>query len=322
MDDMEAVILHLTLLALAVCLAMGFRPPTQGELLKAIGSTEDLPGTIRQALDPGTDYDPIPLPNPGDWLAEHYESGQTFDDFIRAGKNKPDALRNTIYLQPLGRFEGEGRPSLETLRSCALSYITLPVKVLPPMDISGSKFTSRINPYTGNRQILTRDVLMFLRGRLPTDAFCILAITMEDLYPDPSWNFVFGQASLRESVGVFSFARYDPAFYGDKRREGYRKLLLQRSLKVLVHETAHMFYLKHCIFFRCIMNGSNHLQESDARPMFFCPVCLRKLQNSIGFDVVDRYRTLLFFYEKIGFNEEARWLSNRLTWIAGTDHGK
>jgi archaemetzincin len=35
---------------------------------------------------------------------------------------------------------------------------------------------------------------------------------MEDLYPDPAWNFVFGQASLRERVEVFSFARYDPAF--------------------------------------------------------------------------------------------------------------
>jgi archaemetzincin len=33
---------------------------------------------------------------------------------------------------------------------------------------------------------------------------------MEDLYPEPSWNFVFGQASLNERVGVYSFARYGP----------------------------------------------------------------------------------------------------------------
>lgn len=309
-------------MALAVCLAMGFRPPTQRERLRAIGSTEGLPSTTQRALGPGTDFDPISLPNPGDWLAEHYESGQTFKDFIRAGENKPDALRNSIYLQPLGRFQEDGSPPLETLRLCACSYFALPVKVLPPLDISRSKFTSRINPYTRNRQILTRDVLTFLRRRFPSDAFCILAITMEDLYPDPSWNFVFGQASLRESVGVFSFARYDPAFYGDKRREGYRELLLRRSCKVLVHETAHMISLEHCIFFRCIMNGSNHLNESDSRPMFFCPVCLRKLQNSAGFDVVDRYRRLLLFYERIGFNDEVRWLSNRLTWISGADHGK
>jgi archaemetzincin len=208
------------------------------------------------------------------------------------------------------------------LRSCAFAYFALPVKTLPPLDISRSKFTSRINPYSGNWQILTRDILMFLRAGFPSDAFCILAITMEDLYPDPSWNFVFGQASLKERVGVFSFARYDPAFYGDQRKEGYRELLLRRSCNVLIHETAHMISLEHCIFFRCIMNGSNQLNESDSRPMFFCPVCLRKLQNNTGFDVVDRYRSLLLFYEKIGFTDEVRWLSNRLTWISGADHGK
>jgi hypothetical protein len=67
--------------------AMGFRPPTQKERLRAIGSTEGLPSTIQRALVPGTDFNPISLPNSGDWLAEHYESGQTFKDFIRAGLN-------------------------------------------------------------------------------------------------------------------------------------------------------------------------------------------------------------------------------------------
>lgn len=31
---------------------------------------------------------------------------------------------------------------------------------------------------------------------------------MSDIYPRPSWNYVFGLASLSEYVGVFSFARY------------------------------------------------------------------------------------------------------------------
>ena len=30
---------------------------------------------------------------------------------------------------------------------------------------------------------------------------------MTDLYLDDRWNFVFGQASLRGRIGVFSFAR-------------------------------------------------------------------------------------------------------------------
>jgi archaemetzincin len=58
---------------------------------------------------------------------------------------------------------------------------------------------------------------------------------------------------------------------------------------VLEHETGHMVGLAHCIYFNCLMNGSNHLAESDRRPLHLCPVCLRKLQWSIGFDVVARY---------------------------------
>jgi archaemetzincin len=154
--------------------------------------------------------------------------------------------------------------------------------------------------------------LIFLKKRRPLDAFCVLAITMEDLYPDPSWNFVFGQASPQDSVGVFSFARYDPVFYAEKRRKNFQAVLLRRSCKVLAHESVHMFSLAHCIYFQCLMNGSNHLQESDARPFSLCPVCLRKLQFSIGFDVVDRYQKLLDFYKRVGFENEAGWVSKRL----------
>ena len=148
------------------------------------------------------------------------------------------------------------------------------------------------------------------------------AITMEDLYPDPSWNFVFGQASLRDRVGVFSFARYDPAFYGEERGKDYQEILVRRTCKVLAHEIGHMFSLQHCIFFKCVMNGSNHLQESDARPLTLCPVCLRKLQFSIGFDVVDRYRKLLDFYQRAGFDPETQWVARRLKKIVGDDEGK
>jgi hypothetical protein len=77
-------------------------------------------------------------------------------------------------------------------------------------------------------------------ARLASDAFCILGITMEDLYPGASWNFVFGQA---------------PAFYGERQTRDCGALVLRRSCKVLAHETA----LAHCIYFNCLMNGSNHL---------------------------------------------------------------
>ena len=92
---------------------------------------------------------------------------------------------------------------------------------------------------------------------------------------------------------------------------------MRRSCKVLAHEVAHMFGIEHCIYFHCLMNGSNHLEESDARPMHLCPVDLRKLQEAIGFDVVQWYRGLLDASVSAGFKDEAEWLKRRLAFIAG-----
>ena len=306
---------------------MNFKPPTASERLKAIGSTKELPENLRKALEPAGDFEPIPIPKPGDWLAVHRETGQTFNQFVKSKPNRPDKTRKKIYLQPLGEFPEGKIPLAERLREYAGAYFAMEVEVLPGLALSSENITTRTNPYTRNRQILTGDVLAILKRNIPSDAFCVLAVTMEDLYPEPSWNFVFGQASLRERVGVYSFARYDPAFYGQKGGKDYEKVLLRRSCKVLAHEIGHMFGLKHCIYFKCAMNGSNHLKESDSRPMYLCPVCLRKLQHSIGFDVVSRYSNLLQFYRpaeplarrgwKVGFEEETQWVIKRLRWIMG-----
>lgn len=187
--------------------------------------------------------------------------------------------------------------------------------MLPPIDLGREQIANRRNPHTRQLQLLTTDLLNLLRRRLPADAFGLLGITMTDLYPAPEWNFVFGQASLWDRVGVYSFARYSPAFYGESHCGGMDKLILRRSCKVLAHEGSHMFGIEHCIWFRCLMNGSNHLDESDARPLHLCPVDLRKLYWSIGFNVIRRYERILEFDWRAGFRDEAEWIQKRLIFI-------
>jgi archaemetzincin len=292
--------------------SMAFEPPTAEVRRAAVGDLGGLPPLLRRAFAPdASEFEPIPRPEPHDWLAVHNEPAQTFETFNASRPNRPTQARHVVYLQPLGEFAAERSPSLIKLREFAAAFFAMEINVLSPIPISGA-FMTRRNPHTGKSQILTGDVLGFLKSRVPADAFCILAITMEDLYPEPSWNFVFGQASLRDRVGVYSFARYDPAFYSEPRASGYETLVLRRSSKVLAHETGHMFGLTHCHYFNCLMNGSNHLEESDRRPLHLCPVCLRKLQWSIGFDVLERYVALEHANRAADFLDEAEWLGRRI----------
>lgn len=275
--------------------------------IAAIGPLGGLPAPLQRALDPSA-FEPLPKPEALDWLANHPEPGQTFVQWVHASAPHPDAQRHILYLQPLGAF-GSDAPPLGKLQQFAAAFFMMEVKVLPAIAID-AKITSRSSPIGGKRQLLTSDLLDVLRRRLPGDAFCILGITMEDLYPSPSWNYVFGQASLDERVGVYSFARYGG---------GTRELMLRRSCKVLAHETCHMFGIAHCIWFRCVVNGSNHLAETDARPLHLCPVDLRKLQRAVGFDVVERYRRLHKFCAEAGFRDEAKWLEGQVAAISPTN---
>jgi archaemetzincin len=301
-------------------MATRFTPPTRAEQLAAIGPTAGLPEPLQRALQPRDDFQPMPEPGPDDWLANHAEAGQTFDQFCRSRPSRPDRRRRKLYLQPLGSFDENEGASLDQLRRFTAIFFMMDVAVLPPLRDALHHVTSRRNPYTGQTQWLTSDILSLLVTRLPEDAFALLGITMTDLYPDPSWNFVFGQASPQSRVGVYSFARYDPRFYGEAPSADSRQVMLRRSCKVLAHEICHMFGIDHCLWYRCLMNGSNHLAEADARPLHLCPVDLRKLQWSIGFDVGERYRRLRDFYRQAGFEDEAQWLEKRIRFIALPAH--
>jgi len=295
---------------------MQLTPPTRERRLAAIGPTAGLPEPLRRALAPRDDFQLLPEPGPSDWLANHPEAGQTFEESVQSRPNRPDEHRKALYLQPLGNFNESDGPRLDQLRWFTAAFFMMDVHVLPPLVLAQSHITSRRNPWTGQVQLLTGDILNLLKTRLPEDAFALLGITMTDLYPDPGWNFVFGQASLRDRVGVYSFARYDPRFYGQAPTADSRMLMLRRSCKVLAHETGHMFGIEHCVWYRCVMNGSNHLAEADARPLHLCPVDLRKLQWSVGFDVIERYQRLRDFHRQAAFEDEAQWLDERVRFIA------
>lgn len=293
-----------------------FERPSENDRLGALGNLFEEPEDVRELFRPDGDFAPIPLPHHGDWLMFHREPGQTFEEFRASEANRPNERRRLIYLLPLGEFPEDDAPSLELLRDYAARFFQLEVKVLPAYYPHDLEFIPRLNEITHKRQRHSRAILGWLMDRLPPDAFCLLAVTMDDLYPERDWNYVFGQASLDERVGVYSFARYDPAFCGETRGPAWRETALRRGCKVLAHETGHMFGLQHCIHFDCVMNGSNSLEETDAQSPHLCPICLRKLKFAAGFDPVRRYAQLREFYRARQWFEEGDWTARQLKRVA------
>ncbi len=254
---------------------------------------------------PGT-FLPVPDPGPHDWLAQHDEAGQTLEQFLTAQRNVPNASRSTVYLLPLEAFDC---PSPKWLTTFVETYFGMPTVLLPTLADSLRTFHTRRHPLDGHLQLHAGDILEQLIDRVPRRAYCLLAMTTLDLYPDESWNFVFGYASYVDRVGVFSFARYRPRFHDAQVDAATASLILLRSAKIVAHEIGHMFGMAHCTAYLCTMNGCNHLAEADRQPLHLCPVCRAKLAHVVKLDPAERYRRLGAIYGAAGWKEDSVWVA-------------
>ena len=295
----------------------GFAVPDARTRVRAAGALAGLADGVRDAFAPGPGFIPIVPPGPGDWLAQHSEPGQTFDHYVASRPNRPGrGGRRAIYILPIGEL-GPAAPPLDLLAAFTRAHFQLPVRVLPPISVADTRARTRMQGE--RRQLLAPDLLEHLRTILPADAYALVGLTAVDLYPGPDWNFVFGMASFRERVGVYSIARYHPSFAGGGGKSPAAPWVLSRTLKVMAHEIGHMFGMEHCIYYECVMNGSNHLAETDRRPMNLCPVCLRKLHHAVGFSPRERYRDLGRFFRAFRLDSEAAWARARAAELSPPD---
>jgi len=252
---------------------------------------------------------------------------------------QPHSYVDTIELVVVGPWDQNRAPNLDDILRYTRAFfsgcrvrvsktrIKLKTKVLTQNSRDGGE---------GQLQICVNDITDYLMKRkLDREVVCQVAVTMVDIYPIKdgiAWNFVFGQAIPMDCVGVFSFARYADGFpiqwqddldieAGDYDKVEIetepldtetKKLLFKRSCKVLAHEIGHIFGIRHCIYYQCLMNGSNHIRESDDKPVYYCPIDLRKLQCALKFNVVERQEKLLALWTEFGWTEEAVWGKQRL----------
>jgi len=209
----------------------------------------------------------------GDWLDTYHEKQESWQAYISKKPTSTTAQRNKLYVVQIGAFDKKGLEILEDTKAYLKGFFQIEVDELPIVSLSSiaSKYT-RPNDY--GLQLQTTVILdSLLPALLPDNAFALIAFTTKDLYPNDDWNFVFGQASLQNRVGVWSLARF-----GNYNKDAASFCLcLNRTLKVASHETGHIFGIKHCVKYECCMNGSNSLPESDEQPSRLCWECLAKV---------------------------------------------
>ena len=233
---------------------------------------------------------PLGEPREGDWRSIHDEPRETFRDYIASDPVTPDAMRDTIYVRPLGDFTKSEGAVIEATAEFLAVYFQLPVTLFdawPASAVPGG--ARRHHPEWGTEQILTGYVVdELLYPELPEDAAAYIAITASDLWPGEGWNFVFGEASPDDRVGIWSIARYDDPGDGP---DAFRRCLLH-TISTAGHEVGHMFSMGHCTLYECNMCGSETLEEAERYPLHLCPECVAKVCWATSCDLLERYRQL------------------------------
>jgi archaemetzincin len=289
----------------------------------------------------------IPKPtNDLDWLAQFREIGQTCQDFHKScpvtNENKIGE-KTFIYYVQIGSFE-KTKINFDDLIDYSKRFFTeKSIKLFPEIinirveekgmnkrgckiEIIASiesknikkKLKTRYNEETKHYQILTKSLLDLLEDIKPKDSIAFIGLTEADLYVENSDLFVAGLCNGYSAVGVFSCFRYNPKlkfseedwfdFKKVKQSKNNTSLLLTRTLKLMVHETNHLLGIDHCVYMDCCMNGSGHLEEDFRQSMFLCPVDLKKLILIFDFDITQRYKNMMQFFQRKDCKEEIKRL--------------
>lgn len=253
-------------------------------------------------------FTPMGEPEEYDWLSRFNEAGQTFEEYVNGNPTLPTDERRVIYIQPIGEFTLTQHKALKLVADYMSDFYNLPVKLNDTQRLGDVPTEMRRNLPSGERQVKTAYFLEnLLPAMLPSDAAAFLCFTNEDLYPGDDWYFVFGQATLEKRVGVWSLSRLGKP---EKSVDEYKKFLA-RTLKIAMHETGHMFTMLHCKKYECLMSGSNHLGETDRRPLDVCPECMAKIAWSMNYEPAIRYRNLAEFWQKQGWKNEVKTFEDK-----------
>jgi archaemetzincin len=94
----------------------------------------------------------------------------------------------------------------------------------------------------------------------------------------PILTYIFGQAMLNDQAGIVSVYRLRNELYGLKQDE---ELLLERTVKEIIHELGHTYGLIHCHVPTCVMRSSTYVEDIDQKSSSLCARCRDLLEEAL-----------------------------------------
>jgi len=165
---------------------------------------------------------------------------------------------------------------LDTVRKKLEKVFAIPTSIHSWESVSPSQRSD----FRNGMKYRSTELINFFSEHLPAGMDKVLIITGDDLY-SPVFARYFGEAQLNGRVGMVS------AFFLKEHESvgGAPKLVfLSRMEKEMIHETGHLFGLKHCRDPYCVMKLSGKVSDIDIKSPFFCAKCSEALKYSTATD--------------------------------------
>lgn len=158
---------------------------------------------------------------------------------------------------------------LQQVSTAIADFLSLSVRILPPQPLPPRTYHALRNQYHST------GLLEYLLHEDNGEPWRILGITGVDLYI-PIFTFVFGEAQLDGRAAIVSTFRPGGGADGVKPP---RSLLLNRLIKLSLHELGHTFSLPHCRQPDCLMGFAANLEKLDQKKIGLCKYCLILLDD-------------------------------------------
>ena len=133
--------------------------------------------------------------------------------------------------------------------------IIIPNNLLEQCNVQFREISDGVKQYcTGG----DKGILKKLYRIKPLDAYCLIGLTNEDLYQSDKHEFCFGQTMQEFSISAFSLHRFDPKFENEIITKTEQ---LMRYCHMIARAITHIFGLRNCVYYECLMNGIANVKE-------------------------------------------------------------